>query len=78
LNQTHLSFGGRSRSYATCRVDSIQAAKKLLLNAEPKFPKEPAIKSNLACHFSQTGDIQAAKNYLKKRLRSIRIGEWQR
>jgi hypothetical protein len=43
LDQTHLSFGGRSRSYATCRVDSIQAAKKLLLNAEPKFPKESAI-----------------------------------
>jgi tetratricopeptide (TPR) repeat protein len=52
-------------AYATRRADSIQAAKEVLLNAEPKFPKEPAIKYNLACYFSQTGDIQAAKNYLK-------------
>jgi hypothetical protein len=55
-----------SLAYATRRADSIQAAKEVLLNAEPKFPKEPAIKYNLACYFSQTGDIQAAKNYLKK------------
>ena len=37
-----------------------------LLNAEPKFPKEAAIKYNLACYFCQTGDIKTAKNYLKK------------
>ena len=55
-----------SLAYATRRADSIQAAKKILLNAEPKFPKEPAIKYNLACYFCQTGDIQNAKNYLKK------------
>jgi hypothetical protein len=28
--------------------------------------KEAAIKYNLACYFCQTGDIQNAKNYLKK------------
>src|SRR5262245_28857581 len=55
-----------SLAYATRRADSIQAAKKILLNAEPKFPKEAVIKYNLACYFCQIGDINAAKNYLKK------------
>jgi tetratricopeptide (TPR) repeat protein len=55
-----------SLAYATRRTNSIQAAKEVLLNAEPKFPTEPAIKYNLACYFCQTGEIQNAKNYLKK------------
>ena len=55
-----------SLAYATRRVESIGAAKEILLNAEPKFPKEAAIKYNLACYFCQTGDIKTAKNYLKK------------
>jgi tetratricopeptide (TPR) repeat protein len=55
-----------SLAYATRRAYSIQAAKEVLLNAEPRFPKEPAIKYNLACYFCQTGDIETAKNYLKK------------
>ena len=38
-----------SLAYATRRADSIQAAKEILLNAEPKFPKEGIIKHNLAC-----------------------------
>ena len=55
-----------SLAYATRRRDSIQAAKQILLKAEPKFPKAGIIKYNLACYFCQTGDIKAAKNYLKK------------
>src|SRR5438067_848431 len=55
-----------SLAYATRRADSLQAAKKVLLNAEPKSPKEAIIKYNLACYFCQTGEIQNAKNYLKK------------
>jgi len=55
-----------SLAYATRRADSIEAAKEVLLNAEPKFPKEAAIKYNLACYFCQTGNIQSAKNYLKE------------
>ena len=55
-----------SLAYATRRVDSIQAAKEILLNAEPKFPKDAAIKYNLACYLCQIGDLQNAKNYLKK------------
>ena len=53
-------------AYATRRANSIEAAEEVLRNAEPKFPKEPAIKYNLACYFCQTGDIERAKNYLKK------------
>src|SRR5438552_8350596 len=55
-----------SLAYAIRRANSIQAAKEVLLNAEAKFPKEPAVKYNLACYFCQTGDIQNAKYYLKK------------
>ena len=57
-----------SLAYATRRADSIQAAKEVLLNAEPKFPKEPAIKYNLACYFCQTGDIQNGEKLLKESL----------
>jgi tetratricopeptide (TPR) repeat protein len=55
-----------SLAYATRRADSIQAAKAILLNAEPKFPNEAIIKYNLACYCCQLGEIQNAKNYLKK------------
>jgi tetratricopeptide (TPR) repeat protein len=55
-----------SLAYATRRADSIRAAKDVLLNAEPKFPNEAAIKYNLACYLCQTGDIETAKGYLKK------------
>ena len=55
-----------SLAYATRRVESIGAAKEILLNAEPKFPNDAAIKYNLACYFCQTGDVQTAKNLLKK------------
>src|SRR5215467_12105727 len=55
-----------SLAYATRRADSIKAAKEILLNAEPKFPKNAVIKYNLACYFCQTGDIKTAKNYLKE------------
>ena len=55
-----------SLAYATRRADSIQAAKEILLNAEWKFPKEAVIKYNLACYFCQTGDIENAKDYLRR------------
>jgi len=55
-----------SLAYATRRADSIQAAKEILLNAESKSPKEAIIKYNLACYCCQLGEIENAKNYLKK------------
>jgi tetratricopeptide (TPR) repeat protein len=55
-----------SFAYAIRRANSIQAAKDILLKAEPKFPKQAVIKYNLACYFCQLGDLQSAKNYLKR------------
>ena len=55
-----------SLAYATRRADSIQAAKEILLNAESKFRKEAIIKYNLACYCCQLGEIEKAKDYLKK------------
>jgi tetratricopeptide (TPR) repeat protein len=55
-----------SYAYATRRVESIEAAKRILLDAEPKFPKEAVIKYNLACYFCQEGDLKTSKEYLKR------------
>jgi tetratricopeptide (TPR) repeat protein len=55
-----------SFAYAIRRANSIQAAKDILLNAESKFPKDGIIKYNLACYFCQMGQIETAKNYLRK------------
>jgi tetratricopeptide (TPR) repeat protein len=55
-----------SYAYATRRADSIQAATEILLNAETKFAKEAVIKYNLGCYFCQTGEIETAKDYLKR------------
>src|SRR5215475_16101296 len=55
-----------SLAYATRRADSIQGAKEILLNAESRFPKEASIKYNLACYCCQLGEIENAKDHLKK------------
>ena len=55
-----------SLAYATRRANSIDAAKEILLSAESKFPKEALIKYNLACYFCQEGDLQTARDYLKR------------
>ena len=55
-----------SLAYATRRANSIEAAKEILSNAEPRFTREAIIKYNLACYYCQLGEIEHAKNYLKK------------
>ena len=55
-----------SFAYAVRRANSIEAAKEILLEAEQKFPKEAVIKYNLACYFCQLGNLETAKNYLKR------------
>ncbi len=55
-----------SLAYATRRANSIEAAREILSNAEPRFPREAIIKYNLACYYCQLGEIEHAKNYLKK------------
>jgi tetratricopeptide (TPR) repeat protein len=55
-----------SYAYATRRVESIEAAKEILRNAESRFPKEGIIFYNLACYECQIGRIDSAKEYLKR------------
>ena len=65
-------------AYATRRAYSIDVAMKILIDAEAKFPREPAIPYNLACYYCQLGEMETAKRYLKKFLKLIGTGEKQR
>ncbi len=65
-----------SMAYATRRATSIEAAKEILLNAAPKFPKEAVIPYNLGCYFCQLGNLNTAKEYLR---RAFKIDpEWRK
>jgi tetratricopeptide (TPR) repeat protein len=55
-----------SLAYATRRVASIQAARGILLAAEANFPSEAIIPFNLACYYCQLGDLETAKDYLRR------------
>jgi hypothetical protein len=50
-----------SHAYATRRVESTEAAKKILLNAESRFPSEAIISFNLACYECQIVNLESAK-----------------
>jgi tetratricopeptide (TPR) repeat protein len=45
---------------------SISQAKEILLEAEPKFPREHLFPFNLACYCSKQRDFQEAEKWLKK------------
>jgi tetratricopeptide (TPR) repeat protein len=53
-------------AYAIRRCQSVEAAKEILIAAESKFPKEAIIKYNLACYECVLGNIELAKEHLKK------------
>ena len=55
-------------AYATRRKTggTIPDAKKILLGAQPKFPKHYLFPYNLACYCSQLGEIEQAEQWLKK------------
>jgi tetratricopeptide (TPR) repeat protein len=55
-----------SRAYAVRRAESIERAKPILLDAVERFPEEPLIHYNLACYECQLGDLESAKERLKK------------
>lgn len=61
-----------SFAYATRRADSIEAARGILLNAESKFPKEAIIPYNLAFYECRLGNVESAKDYLKRVFESDR------
>ena len=55
-------------AYATRRKTggSIPEAKKILLSAEPKFPRHYLFFYNLSCYCSQLGELKEAEQWLKK------------
>ena len=61
-------FGWISLAYATRRKTggSIPEAKKILLDAEPKFPGHYLFPYNLACYCAQLGELEPAEQWLKK------------
>ena len=58
-----------SYAYATRRSENINAAKNILINALPKFPREAIMYYNLACYECQSNKIESAKQYLKQAFR---------
>jgi tetratricopeptide (TPR) repeat protein len=55
-----------SYAFATRRAVSIEVAKEILLKAVSKFPKEATILFNLACYECQLGQLDSAKEYLRR------------
>lgn len=55
-----------SLAYATRRAVSIESAREILLAAEAQFPNEGVIPFNLACYYCQLGDLETAKDYLRR------------
>jgi Flp pilus assembly protein TadD len=62
------SSGWLHRAYATRRATggSVQAAREALLPAFEKFPQEPTIPFNLACYASQLGQLEEARQWLRR------------
>jgi Tfp pilus assembly protein PilF len=48
-------------AYATRRSESLEAAEKILLEAEQLHPKEATIHFNLGCYACQRGDLVTAR-----------------
>jgi predicted Zn-dependent protease len=48
-------------AFATRRLRSVEAARRILLKAEHIHGKEPTIQFNLACYAAQLGDIGEAR-----------------
>ena len=58
-----------SYAYATRRAEGLNAARNILIDALPKFPREGIIYYNLACYDCQLNRIESAKQYLKQAFR---------
>jgi Tfp pilus assembly protein PilF len=48
-------------AYAARRAESLEAAEKILFQAEKQHPKEPTIQFNLGCYACQRGDLVTAR-----------------
>jgi Flp pilus assembly protein TadD len=55
-------------AYATRRSRSLEAAEKILLEAERTHPKEATIQFNLGCYACQRGDLAEARRRVERAL----------
>ena len=53
-------------AYATRRSESLEAAEKILREAEAQHPVEPTIQFNLGCYACQRGDLISARAYVDR------------
>ena len=53
-------------AYATRRSESLAAAEKILLEAEQHHPAEATIQFNLGCYACQRGDLETARQRVKR------------
>lgn len=53
-------------AYATRRARSIEAARRVLAEAESLHPTEPTIQFNLACYAAQSGELEEARSRLTR------------
>ena len=58
-----------SWSYATCRAESLDAAKRILLEAVEQHPNHALVHYNLACYDCQLGDLEGGKARLQHALK---------
>jgi predicted Zn-dependent protease len=56
-------------AYATRRGHCLEAAQRVLQEAEKRFPKEPLIKFNLGCYAAQLGEVKEAKVLVERAIK---------
>ena len=55
-----------SWAYAVRRADSLEAAERVLRDAQERHPSEPTIQFNLGCYACQRGDLAAARAHVER------------
>ena len=63
------SFGWIHRSYALHELKRTSEARDLLQPALKRFPKNETIPYNLACYECQLGDLDAARDWLRRAMK---------
>jgi Tfp pilus assembly protein PilF len=53
-------------AYATRRCETLEAAKKILRQAELHHPTDPTIQFNLGCYACQEGDLKTARTHVDR------------
>jgi hypothetical protein len=71
------SFGVIHAAYALCQLKRTQAAHDLLSGVVEEFPKDQAIRYDLACYCCQLGKLKEAMDHLERAIVTLwaKIGE---